>query len=60
MLRLLAQGKENAEIAKEMQLAGNTVASRLVVIYRLMGIKGRVSAARMYWEWEQEQKALAS
>lgn len=45
ILRALAAGKENAEIAAEMQIAVGTVKNHLVRVYDKLGVHSRVEAA---------------
>jgi DNA-binding NarL/FixJ family response regulator len=45
ILRLVAEGKSNAEIARQIDLSEKTVANRMSTIYRKLHINNRVQAA---------------
>lgn len=49
VLRLLAEGKQNKEIAHLLVVAEHTVEHHLSHIYQKLGVAGRVEAARWYW-----------
>ncbi len=53
VLRPLAHGKENREIAAALHLSVDGVKSRLKFAFARNGFRNRVQAAR--WVWEQEQ-----
>lgn len=44
ILRLVAQGKKNSEIAAELSLAESTIKNRLTVIYQKLGVENRTEA----------------
>ena len=46
MLRLLAAGMSNKQIAAELYLSPSTVERHLATTYRKLGLTGRVEAAR--------------
>ena len=50
MLRLLAAGLSNKQIAAELVLSTATVERHLATIYRNLGLGGRVEAARFAME----------
>lgn len=50
MLRLLAAGLSNKQIAAELVLSTATVERHLATIYRNLGFSGRVEAARFAME----------
>jgi DNA-binding NarL/FixJ family response regulator len=53
VLRLIASGLRNAEVAKEMGIADSTVAGYIKIIYRKLGISSRAEAA-----WHASQLGL--
>ncbi len=50
IVRVLAQGRTNAEIAAELFLAAGTVKNHVAVIQRKLGVRNRVGIAA--WAWE--------
>jgi DNA-binding NarL/FixJ family response regulator len=46
VLRLLADGKSNKQIAAELRLSPVTIERHLATVYRKLGLGGRVEAAR--------------
>jgi DNA-binding NarL/FixJ family response regulator len=48
VLRLVAEGRSNAEIATQLYISVNTVKFHLRAIFRELGIRNRVEAARRY------------
>jgi len=46
VLRLLADGKSNKQIAAELRLSPVTIERHLSTVYRKLGLGGRVEAAR--------------
>jgi DNA-binding NarL/FixJ family response regulator len=50
MLRRLAEGRSNREIARELWLSEHTVKYHLTNVYRKIGVKGRTEAARYAFE----------
>lgn len=49
VLRLLAEGQTNREIAARLCLAEGTVEQHLVHLYRKLGVQNRTEAARTFW-----------
>lgn len=49
VLQLLAEGKKNKEIAKQLSITENTVEHHLKNIYIKLGVDNRVSASQWYW-----------
>jgi DNA-binding NarL/FixJ family response regulator len=45
VLRLVAQGADNSEIAAQLSLAQSTISNRLRVIYQKLHVKNRTQAA---------------
>jgi DNA-binding CsgD family transcriptional regulator len=58
VLRLLADGLSNKEIAARLFLSPGTVERHLAIIYRKLGLGGRVDAARYAVEHGLAQRAL--
>ena len=58
MLRLLADGLSNKEIAARLYLSPGTVERHLATIYRKLGLGGRVEAARYAVEHGLAQRGL--
>ena len=50
IVRVLAQGRTNAEIAAELFLASGTVKNHVAVIQRKLGVRNRVGIAA--WAWD--------
>jgi DNA-binding NarL/FixJ family response regulator len=50
MLKRLAEGRSNREIARELWLSEHTVKYHLTNVYRKIGVKGRTEAARYAFE----------
>jgi DNA-binding NarL/FixJ family response regulator len=50
IVRILAQGRTNAEIAAELFLAAGTVKNHVAVIQRKLGVRNRVGIAA--WAWD--------
>ncbi len=49
VLKLLAQSKNNKEIAKELYISEETVKSHIKSIFRKLGFKSRTEAASYFW-----------
>ena len=45
VLRLMAQGKSNKEIARDLDLAPSTVKTHLTAVYGVLGVRNRTEAA---------------
>lgn len=50
ILELVAGGSSNAQIAKQLYLSESTVKQHLRAAYKLLGVKNRTEAARIYHE----------
>lgn len=50
VLRLLARGNHNKEIAQTLGIAEHTVENHLKHIYRKLAVQNRVEAALTYWK----------
>ena len=53
VLRLLAAGNSNAEIARELVVSVNTIRTQVQSIYRKLNINNRVEASRLVLQLEQ-------
>ena len=52
ILKLLMQGKDNAQICEELSISVNTLKKHILNIYRKLGIKNRVQMFKMIREKE--------
>jgi DNA-binding CsgD family transcriptional regulator len=53
VLRYVAQGKSNKEIARQLGCAEHTIANALTRVYNVLGVGSRVEAANYYWDrWQ--------
>jgi DNA-binding NarL/FixJ family response regulator len=51
VLHLLAKGRANKEIARDLGISESTVKVHLVAVFRLLGVRNRVGAARVLQGW---------
>ena len=58
VLRLVAQGRSNGEIARELVITINTVKFHVRTIFRELGIHNRVSAARAWGEMQTRSNLI--
>lgn len=59
VLKLLAAGNTNAQIALALRIAQKTVSKHVEAIYRRLGVQTRVAAARWWWEYVELPDRLA-
>jgi DNA-binding NarL/FixJ family response regulator len=57
ILKLIAMGNRNSEIATTLHITVHTVETHLSNIYSKLAIRTRTEAARWYWEYSQKQSA---
>lgn len=50
VLRLVAQGRNNNQISKQLYVSEQTIKNRLCNIYRKLGLQSRVEAILYYWQ----------
>ena len=50
IIRLIADGLMNKEIAGEMGLAYETAKNHVTAIYRKLNVSNRVEASKVYWQ----------
>ncbi len=50
ILALVAQGLGNAAIAERLSISDQTVKNHLTATYKLLRVRNRTGAARVYWE----------
>ena len=58
VIELVAQGRKNKEIAKELRIGEHVVRNYLGKIYDRIGVSNRVELALWYWARLQEGKPL--
>ncbi len=61
ILRLVAEGKQNSEIAAEARLSIHTINHHLQRIFKRLGVRNRAEATREYWKGTlqyQEQSSV--
>jgi DNA-binding NarL/FixJ family response regulator len=57
VLQLLAKGRANKEIARDLGISESTVKVHLVAVFRLLGVRNRVGAARVLQGWMRANEA---
>jgi DNA-binding NarL/FixJ family response regulator len=60
IIRRLANGETQKDIAEEIGVSQQAMNNFVVVLMALSGVKGRIQFARMYWEWEQRRRNAAA
>ena len=60
VLRAIADGRQNKQIAYDLQLAEPTVKSHLAAIFRKLGVSNRTQAVLAYRALEPEERAAAA
>ena len=55
ILKLIADGKRNAEISATLHITVHTVETHLTSIYSKLAIRTRTEAAKWYWEHSRKQ-----
>ncbi len=58
LLSLLAAGKSNKEIAREMNITPTAVAACLRIIYKRLNVSRRSETVRYVVQWEKEQRGV--
>lgn len=56
VLRLLAAGRSNKEIARALRIAEGTVKVHIAAAFRILGVHNRVGAAAALREWEASER----
>lgn len=56
IVRLIADGKRNSEIATTLHITIHTVETHLSNIYSKLDVRTRTEAARWYWQHQQLQR----
>lgn len=60
VLRLLASGRSNKEIARTLHIAEGTVKVHIAAAFRILGVHNRVGAAAALREWQASEAAATS